>query len=75
MRGGCSRASPSSLKGHTRTRGLRKLSKSTAARMCSELRERFAAFGRRDLCDIHLAALLLDPTLLAVRPDGPKEAS
>jgi hypothetical protein len=28
--------------------GLGKLSKSTAARICSELRERFAAFGRRD---------------------------
>jgi transposase-like protein len=29
--------------------GLGKLSKSTAARICSELRERFAAFQRRDL--------------------------
>jgi hypothetical protein len=29
--------------------GLGKLSKSTAARICSELRERFEAFGRRDL--------------------------
>jgi putative transposase len=53
--------------------GLGKLSKSTAARMCRELRERFAAFGRRDLYDIHLAALFLDATFLAVRPDGPKE--
>ena len=32
--------------------GLGKLSKSTAARICSELRERFDAFGRRDLYDI-----------------------
>jgi putative transposase len=53
--------------------GLGKLSKSTAARICSELGERFAAFGRRDLYDIHLAALFLDATLLAVRRDGPKE--
>jgi putative transposase len=53
--------------------GLGKLSKSTAARICSELRERFEAFGRRDLYDIHLAALFLDATFLAVRPDGPKE--
>src|SRR3954451_7681912 len=38
-----------------------------------ELRERFAAFGRRDLYDVQLAALFLDATFLAVRPDGPKE--
>jgi hypothetical protein len=37
------------------------------------LRERFAAFGRRDLYDIDLAALFVDATFLAVRPDGPKE--
>src|SRR5436189_1621363 len=53
--------------------GLGKLSKSTASRICSELRERFEAFGRRDLYDIDLAALFLDATFLAVRPDGPKE--
>jgi putative transposase len=53
--------------------GLGKLSKSTAARICSELRDRFAAFQRRDLYDIHLAALFLDATFLAVRRDGPKE--
>jgi transposase-like protein len=53
--------------------GLGKLSKSTAARICSELRERFAAFQRRDLYDIHPAALFLDATFLAVRPAGPKE--
>jgi transposase-like protein len=53
--------------------GLGKLSRSTAARICSELRERFAAFGRRDLYDIHLAALFVDATFLAVRRDGPKE--
>jgi transposase-like protein len=53
--------------------GLGKLSKSTAARICSELRERFAAFQRRDLYDIHLAALFVDAVFLSVRPDGPKE--
>jgi putative transposase len=53
--------------------GLGKLSKSTAARICSELRERFAAFGRRDLYSISLAALFVDATFLAVRRDGPKE--
>jgi putative transposase len=53
--------------------GLGKLSKSTAARICSELRERYEAFQRRDLYEIHLAALFLDATFLAVRPEGPKE--
>jgi putative transposase len=53
--------------------GLGKLSKSTAQRICSELRERFEQFKRRDLYDIHLAALFLDAVFLSVRPSGPKE--
>jgi putative transposase len=53
--------------------GLGKLSKSTASRMCEELRDRFEAFRRRDLYDIRLVALFLDATFIAVRPDGPKE--
>jgi putative transposase len=53
--------------------GLGKLSKSTASRICEELRERFAAFQRRDLYEIHLVALFLDATFIAVRPSGPKE--
>jgi transposase-like protein len=53
--------------------GLGRLSKSTASRIGTELRERFAAFGRRDLYDIQLAALFLDAVFLSVRPDGPKE--
>jgi putative transposase len=53
--------------------GLGKLSKSTASRICSELRERFEAFKRRDLYDVQLAALFLDAVFLSVRPDGPKE--
>src|SRR4051794_30860539 len=53
--------------------GLGKLSKSTAARICQELRDRFEQFQRRDLYDIRLAALFLDAVFLSVRRDGPKE--
>jgi putative transposase len=53
--------------------GLGKLSKSTASRICEELKERFEAFRRRDLYDVRLVALFLDATFIAVRPDGPKE--
>jgi putative transposase len=53
--------------------GLGKLSKTTASRICTELRERFEAFKRRDLYDVQVAALFLDAVFLSVRPDGPKE--
>ena len=53
--------------------GLGKLSKSTASRICTELRERFEAFKRRDLYEIRLVALFLDAIFLNVRPKGPKE--
>src|SRR6184192_4423220 len=53
--------------------GLGKLSKSTASRICKELRERFEQFKRRDLYEVHLAALFVDAVFLSVRPDGPKE--
>jgi len=53
--------------------GLGKLSKTTASRICEELRERFERFKRRDLYNLNLVALFLDATYLAVRPDGPKE--
>ena len=53
--------------------GLGKLSKSTASRICSELRERFEAFKRRDLYGVRLVALFLDAIFLNVRPKGPKE--
>src|SRR5436309_10886832 len=53
--------------------GLGSVSKATASRICSELRDRFAAFQRRDLYEIRLVALFLDATFLAVRPSGPKE--
>src|SRR5207248_7143731 len=47
--------------------GLGKLSKSTASRICEELRERFEQFKRRDLYEVHLAALFLDAVFLSVR--------
>ena len=53
--------------------GLGKLSKSTASRMCEELRDRFDAFRQRSLYDINLVALFLDATFISVRPSGPKE--
>jgi transposase-like protein len=53
--------------------GLGKLSKSTASRICEELRERFEAFKRRTLYDLQLVALFLDATFISVRPSGPKE--
>src|SRR5438067_5663768 len=53
--------------------GLGKLSRSTASRMCEELKERFERFRRRDLYEIRLVALFLDATFIAVRPNGPKE--
>jgi Transposase, Mutator family len=54
--------------------GLGKLSKTTASRICTELRERFEQFKRRDLYDVQVAALFLDAVFLAVRPDGPRRA-
>jgi putative transposase len=53
--------------------GLGKLSKTTASRICEELRERFEAFKRRDLYDVQVAALFCDAVFLSVRRDGPKE--
>jgi transposase-like protein len=53
--------------------GLGKLSRTTAQRICTELRERFEQFKRRDLYDVQVAALFLDAVFLSVRPDGPKE--
>ena len=44
--------------------GLGKLSKSTASRICAELRERFEAFKRRDLYEVRVAALFLDAVFL-----------
>ena len=53
--------------------GLGKTSKSTVARICTELHERFEAFKRRDLYEVRLVVLFLDAIYLPVRPSGPKE--
>lgn len=53
--------------------GIGKVSKSTASRICKELRERYAAFCRRDLSSVRLVALLMDAIYLPVRPAGAKE--
>src|SRR5437763_2605273 len=53
--------------------GLGRTSRSTIATICAELRERFEAFCRRSLYDIHLVVLFLDAIYLPVRPNGPKE--
>src|SRR2546430_12307660 len=48
-------------------------SKSTASRVCEELRERYEAFKRRDLYGVNLVALFLDATYVSVRRSGPKD--
>jgi putative transposase len=53
--------------------GLGGLSKSSASRMCAELRVRYRAFRERDLQEVELVALFLDAIYLPVRPTGPKE--
>jgi putative transposase len=53
--------------------GLGKTSRSRVARICAELHERFEAFKRRSLYDVHLVVLFLDAIYLPVRPSGPKE--
>jgi transposase-like protein len=53
--------------------GLGRTSKSTVARICSELHERFAQFSRRDLYEVKLVVLFLDAIYLPVCPSGPKE--
>jgi transposase-like protein len=55
--------------------GLGKLSKSTARRICTELRERFEQFKRRDLYDIRLVALFLDATSSPSARAGPRKES
>ena len=53
--------------------GLGKTSRSTVARICAELHERFEAFCRRSLYDVQLVVLFLDAIYLPVRRSGPKE--
>ena len=53
--------------------GLGRTSRSTVARICAELHERFEAFCRRSLYDVNLVVLFLDAIYLPVRPSGSKE--
>ena len=53
--------------------GLGQVSRSTASRICKELRQRFEAFRARDLSGVPLVALFLDAIYLPVRPQGQKE--
>ena len=53
--------------------GLGKLSKSTASRICRELRDRYRAFRARSLAEIKLLVLFLDAIYLPTRPSGAKE--
>jgi transposase-like protein len=53
--------------------GLGTISRSTVARICAELHERFEAFKQRSLYDTNLVVLFLDAIFLPVRPSGPKE--
>jgi transposase-like protein len=55
--------------------GLGKLSKSTASRVCQELRERYRAFRARSLAEVKLLVLFLDAIYLPTRPSGAKEVS
>jgi transposase-like protein len=53
---------------------VRRISRSTVARICAELHERFEAFKERSLYDTNLVVLFLDAiNYLPVRPTGPKE--
>jgi transposase-like protein len=53
--------------------GLGRVSKSSASRVCQELRQRYRAFRARELSGIELVALFLDAIYLPVRPSGAKE--
>jgi hypothetical protein len=53
--------------------GLGQVSKSTASRICRELRDRYKAFCAHSLADVQLVALFLDAIYLPTRPSGEKE--
>ena len=53
--------------------GLGKVSRTTASRICQELRARYSAFRARSLADVHLLVLFLDAIYLPTRPSGAKE--
>ncbi len=53
--------------------GLGKLSRTTASRICQELRARYAAFRAKSLDKTDLLVLFLDAIYLPTRPSGAKE--
>lgn len=53
--------------------GLGQMSRSSASRVCQELRERYRAVCARSLAGIELLALFLDAVYLPTRPSGAKE--
>jgi putative transposase len=53
--------------------GLGSVSKSTASRLCRELRDRYRAFCARSLAETELLVLFLDAIYLPTRPSGAKE--
>ncbi len=53
--------------------GLGKLSRTTASRICQELRSRYVAFRAKSLAQIDLLVLFLDAIYLPTRPSGAKE--
>lgn len=53
--------------------GLGKVSRSTASRVCQELRDRYRAFRARSLAEIKLLVLFLDAIYPPTRPSGAKE--
>jgi transposase-like protein len=53
--------------------GLGQVSKSTASRICRELRARYKAFCARSLAEVELLVLFLDAVYVPTRPSGAKE--
>jgi putative transposase len=53
--------------------GLGRVSRSTACRICRELRDRYQAFRARSLSDVELLVLFVDAIYLPTRPSGRKE--
>jgi putative transposase len=53
--------------------GLGPMSRSSASRVCQELRERYRAFCARSLAGTQLLAVFLDAVYLPTRPSGAKE--
>jgi transposase-like protein len=53
--------------------GLGQVSKSTASRICRELRARYRTFCARSLAEVELLALFVDAIYLPTRPSGEQE--